>query len=102
MTETNGLDIREKGRAADGREIALDRRLFMQLLAFGDCRDTALLTAGLDEHQLPGVLYADINDPRVASAAWTIPCSACSTCTATAFAAALLTHSSSRRSAVAR
>ena len=69
MTETTGLDIREKGRAADGREIALDRRLFMQLLAFGDCRDTALLTAALDEYHLPGVLYADINDPRVASAA---------------------------------
>ena len=64
MTETTGLDIREKGRAADGQEIALDHRLFMQLLAFGDCRDTALLTAALDEYHLPGVLYADINDPR--------------------------------------
>ena len=58
------LDIREKGRGADGGPIALDRRLFMQLLAFGDCTDTARLIAALDEAQLSGVLYEDVNDPR--------------------------------------
>ena len=64
MTDTTGLDIREKSRTGDGREQTLDRRLFMQLLAFGECRDTAPLTRALDEHRMPGVLYADINDPR--------------------------------------
>ena len=40
------LDIREHGRAADGRDLAVDRRLFIQFSAFGNCRDAApLITA---------------------------------------------------------
>ncbi len=57
------VDIREKSRARDGQEQVLDRRLFMQLLAFGDCRDTAVLIKALEQANIPGALYADINDP---------------------------------------
>ena len=37
------VDLSEKSRTADGQEISLDRRLFMQLQAFGKCYDTAAL-----------------------------------------------------------
>jgi chlorite dismutase len=56
-------DVRERGRGADGETIAADRRLFMQLLAFGGAPDTAALAQALDDAQVPGVLYEDINDP---------------------------------------
>jgi chlorite dismutase len=56
-------DVREKGRGADGETIAADRRLFMQLLAFGGAPDTAALAQALEDAQVPGVLYEDINDP---------------------------------------
>jgi chlorite dismutase len=58
------LDIREKGRSADGSELSSDKRLFMQLLAFGGCTDTGSLAAALAEAQIDGVLYEDLNDPR--------------------------------------
>ena len=64
MTNEPTLDIREKGRTADGQALALDRRLFMQLLAFGECTYTDDLTEALQEAGLPAVLYADINDPQ--------------------------------------
>ncbi len=65
MTETTtGIDIREKGRSADGQELALDQRLFMQLLAFGECTYADDLAESLAEANLPAVLYADINDPQ--------------------------------------
>jgi hypothetical protein len=57
------LDLSEKGRGADGQTIALDRRLFMQFLAFGDAGDTAELATALQESGMPFVLYADLNDP---------------------------------------
>lgn len=60
----NDIDISEKGRAADGREISLDRRLFMQLLAFGQCDSIAPLVTALSEARIDGALYMDINDPQ--------------------------------------
>ena len=57
------LDLREKGRGADGETIALDRRLFMQFLAYGDARNTAVLIDALQASGMPHVLYADLNDP---------------------------------------
>jgi len=53
------LDLREKNRTGD----ALDRRLFMQLLAFGGSEDSAPLIDALRQAQLPSVLYEDVNDP---------------------------------------
>jgi len=58
-----GIDIREQSRTADGALHTLDRRLFMQFMAFGGSRDTARLVTALQEAGLAGVLYEDINDP---------------------------------------
>jgi hypothetical protein len=57
-------DLREKGAVKDGERQALDRRLFMQLLVFGGCRDTNALIDTLKKSGLTAVLYADINDPQ--------------------------------------
>ena len=61
--DTESVDLREKGRNADGEVIASDRRLYMQFMAFGDCKDTALLISTLQQNHVAGVLYEDINDP---------------------------------------
>ena len=58
------IDIRERGRGADGTPIMLDRRLFMQFLAFGNCTDCGPLIRALDEAKAAGALYEDVNDPR--------------------------------------
>ncbi|MFP4144822.1 MAG: chlorite dismutase family protein [Phycisphaeraceae bacterium] len=52
-------DIREHG----ARGQTSDRRLFMQLLAFTGCRDTAALVAGLAAAGHVGALYEDVSDP---------------------------------------
>ena len=56
-------DLSEKGRDAAGKPVSLDRRLFMQVLAFGGCRDMAPLVAALRDAKFPYALYADVNDP---------------------------------------
>lgn len=61
---SEALDIREKGGLRNGQAQALDRRLFMQLLAFGECHDAAPLMQALAAARLPGVIYADLHDPR--------------------------------------
>ncbi len=58
------LDLSEKGKGKDGQPISLDRRLFMQLLAYGNCRDTTPLIQALEGAGVDGALYADINDPQ--------------------------------------
>lgn len=57
-------DLSEKGGIKDGRRQSLDRRLFMQLQAFGGCRDAGPLIDALAGAAIPGVLYADVHDPR--------------------------------------
>lgn len=61
---TEGLDISEQGRTADGHIVRLNRRLFMQLHAFGGCLDTALLVDALRVQPFGSVLYLDVTDPR--------------------------------------
>lgn len=56
------VDISEKGKR-DGETISLDRRLFMQLLAFTDAFDTEALVTALNGAAIHGVLYLDLNDP---------------------------------------
>lgn len=58
------VDIAEKGRTREGRELSLDRRLFMQLLAYGGVGDTAVLIESLQQADIAGTLYEDINDPQ--------------------------------------
>lgn len=61
----NELDLRERGKDKDGQPIWLDRRLFMQFLAFGDCHgEPQRFIDALQEYQIEGVLYLDINDPQ--------------------------------------
>jgi len=56
-------DVREKGGVKDGVPQVSDRRLFMQLLAFGDCLDRQSLVESLRAAKIPSVLYQDLNDP---------------------------------------
>ncbi|MGH9526775.1 MAG: chlorite dismutase family protein [Terriglobales bacterium] len=65
------LDLREHGGPRAGRPQALDRRLFMQLLAYTGAPDWRPLAAAVAQADLPAVLYADVNDPRgVALLSW--------------------------------
>jgi chlorite dismutase len=57
------VDVAEHGRSADGETTSLDRRLFMQLHAWGGARNTPALVAALEAAGVVGVLYEDVNDP---------------------------------------
>lgn len=61
---TSDADILEHGRSSDGTPTASDSRLFMQLLAFGNCDNPQHLVDALEQSDLDGVLYEDINDSR--------------------------------------
>ena len=54
------IDVRERG----ANQQASDRRLFMQLLAFGDCPEPKPLVRTLESARVDAVLYRDVNDPR--------------------------------------
>ncbi len=57
-------DVAEHGRTADGDATSLDRRLYMQLHAFGGAGETAPLASALADAGLDAVLYEDVNDPE--------------------------------------
>ncbi|MFO7662645.1 MAG: chlorite dismutase family protein [Chloroflexota bacterium] len=57
------IDIGERGKDEAGNPISLDRRLFMQFLAFGDCHDVAGVAAALEQTGVSAVLYEDAADP---------------------------------------
>lgn len=57
-------DISEKGGLKGGQPQRSDERLFMQLLAFTNCTDTAAVTRQLAASPFESVLYQDVNDPR--------------------------------------
>ncbi|HET7343894.1 MAG TPA: chlorite dismutase family protein [Methylomirabilota bacterium] len=59
MEETK-VDVRERG----ANQQASERRLFMQLQAFGGCTDPKPLVRALEAARLEAVLYQDVNDPR--------------------------------------
>ncbi|MDA2919431.1 chlorite dismutase family protein [Desulfobacterota bacterium AH_259_B03_O07] len=63
MNDDSQLDLSEKGRSKDGSAISLNRRLFMQFLAYGNCSDVTPLTKALQDSEIDGALYLDINDP---------------------------------------
>ncbi len=58
------VDVAEHGRTAEGETTSLDRRLYMQLHAFGGVRETATLAGALEAAGVEGVLYEDVNDPE--------------------------------------
>ena len=57
------VEISEKGRGQNGSVVSLDRRLFMQFLAFGAAHDPAQYAGFLADAEVQGVLYEDLNDP---------------------------------------
>ena len=57
------VDVAEHGRSAEGAATRLDRRLFMQLHAFGGAGETSALARALEGAGVEGVLYEDVNDP---------------------------------------
>jgi chlorite dismutase len=57
-------DISEKGGLKGGRPQRSDERLFMQLLAFGGCRDVGSVSAQVAASGIDAVVYEDLNDPR--------------------------------------
>lgn len=57
------IDLAEKGRDENGKPTSLDRRLFMQFLAFRDC-PTDALQKEFANHSAQAVIYQDANDPR--------------------------------------
>jgi hypothetical protein len=57
-------DLSERGGLKNGTPQRSDERLFMQLLAFGGCRDIRAVTEAFAESGLTGVIYEDLNDPR--------------------------------------
>ena len=63
-SDLEAVDITEKGRSPSGEVITSNRRLYMQFMAFGHCKDIDALIWAMQSAQIDGVLYADINDPR--------------------------------------
>jgi len=57
-------DLSEKGGLKDGEPQRSDERLFMQLLAFGGCTDSAAVARHLAQAGVEGAVYEDVNDPR--------------------------------------
>lgn len=60
---TDAVDVAEHGRSAEGETTSLDRRLYMQLHAFGGAKDTGELVSALESAGVEGVLYEDVHDP---------------------------------------
>ena len=56
-------DLSEKGGLKDGQPQRSDRRLFMQLLAFGGCSDANAVSSHLSGAADTIVVYEDLNDP---------------------------------------
>jgi chlorite dismutase len=57
-------DLSEKGGLKDGQPQRSDERLFMQLLAFGGCRDSSTIARALQQAGVDGAVYEDVNDPH--------------------------------------
>ena len=58
------LDISERGGLRNGQPQTSNRRLFVQLLAFGECDTAEPLMHALETAGLASVLYLDVNDWR--------------------------------------
>jgi hypothetical protein len=59
-SDTTKIDVRERGA---GQQTS-DRRLYVQLHAFGGCGDAKPLVGALEASRIEAVLYQDVNDPR--------------------------------------
>lgn len=61
--DIGNIDLAEKGRGAEGEPVALDRRLFMQFMAFrnGDVQE---LARQFEKESVQAVIYQDLHDPQ--------------------------------------
>jgi chlorite dismutase len=57
-------DLSERGGLKDGQPQRSDERLFMQLLAFGECADSRAAAAHMAGAAEAVVVYEDLNDPH--------------------------------------
>jgi hypothetical protein len=57
-------DIAERGGMRNGQPQRSDERLFVQLLAYGGCRDSRALGQALGNAGVEGAVYEDVNDPQ--------------------------------------
>ena len=57
-------DISERGGMKNGQPQRSDQRLFMQLLAYGGCRDALRIAEALAAAGVEGAVYEDANDPQ--------------------------------------
>jgi hypothetical protein len=62
--ENDITNMNEVGLQKNGQRQVLNKRLFMQLQAFGGVRNTAPLIDLLKRSRIDSVLYEDINDPQ--------------------------------------
>ncbi len=62
-TEAPPLDLSEKG-LRHGKQTALDKRLFMQFIAFGNCAEPRAAIDALEAAGIEGVLYLDVSDAQ--------------------------------------
>ena len=58
--EPTKVDVQERGANAQ----TSDRRLYVQLQAFGGCLDPKPLVRALESSRIEAALYQDVNDPR--------------------------------------
>ena len=58
------LDLGERGTTADGAPQSLDRRLFVQLLAYTGCSDPAPVAEAAEMAGVAGAVYQSAQDPR--------------------------------------
>ncbi len=56
-------DLSEKGGLKDGESQRSDRRLYMQLLGFGQCTNAEAVVGELSQVPIETVVYAELNDP---------------------------------------
>ena len=57
-------DIAERGGMKNGQPQRSDERLFVQLLAYGGCRDSRAVGQTLERAGVEGAVYEDVNDPQ--------------------------------------
>ena len=57
-------DLRETGAPRGSTVQALDRRLYLQLQVFGECKNPGEIKKALEQSKLESVLYLDVNDPE--------------------------------------
>ena len=57
-------DLSDKGGLKGGEPQRSDDRLFMQLLAFGQCSNSMAALNDLQELSIEAIVYEDLNDPQ--------------------------------------